>query len=261
MTLRSEPNHAPPLPPVTAPIGSVERTLERSLESNGVEINGAEMNGFAHKAAPTEREQQIKEYYRKTENYDWTNAVDRFIGPETLFHRARCQQVMRLIKRVAVSGRYLDVGCGTALMTRRLPPHTVGLDLNPRNLAKARKYAPQASFLICDAEGQIPLASSSFDLAVCTEMLEHLLYPERALAEIRRVLKPGGLLIGSVPGRSVIWKLRWMSRSKGAFVEEPYHKHYRREEVRQLISQHFSLEQLYSKHWQMNWFFAGRKAR
>lgn len=248
MTLSAKPDHAAPLPAVGACVAALGCA------------SAAIVNGTLP-SAEASRERQIKDYYRKTENYDWTDAADRFIGPETVFHRARCQQVLRLIQRVGVSGRCLDVGCGTGLMTRRLPPETVGLDLNPRNLQKACKYAPHASFLICDAEGQIPLASASFNLAVCTEMLEHLLYPERALAEIRRVLKPGGMLIGSVPGRSPIWKLRWISRSKGAFVEEPYHKHYRRQEVRELVSRHFALEQLYSKYWQMNWFFAARKTR
>ena len=48
------------------------------------------------------------------------------------------------------------------------------------------------------------------------------------------MLKTGGVLVGSVPGRSVVWKLRGLSRSKDSFAEEPYHRHYRREEVASL---------------------------
>src|SRR5574337_344315 len=72
----------------------------------------------------------------------------------------------------------------------------------------------------------------SFDVAVCTEMLEHLLDPHEAIREVHRVLKPEGILVGSVPGRTPIWKLRWMSSSRHAFSEEPYHRYYSREEVK-----------------------------
>ena len=204
-------------------------------------------------------EEQIKHYYRYSENYDWTRAVDSFIGPETFFHWSRTKETLKLAKKVNHHGRYLDVGCGTALITRCLPPGTVGIDLNPRNIQKARHYAAMARFIHCDAEGTIPLRDQSLDVAVCTETLEHLLYPDQALKEVNRILKPKGVLLGSVPGRSPIWKLRWTSRSSNSFNEEPYHKHYRREEVEMLLSQYFTIQKLYSKYFQMTWFFVALK--
>lgn len=204
-------------------------------------------------------EEQVKHYYRCTENYDWTRAVDRFIGPETIFHWTRCRETLKLVKKVNHRGCYIDVGCGTALITRSLPSGTVGIDLNPRNLQKAKQYAVNARFIHCDAEGAIPLRDQSLDVAVCTETLEHLLYPDQALKEINRVLKPKGVFLGSVPGRSPIWKLRWTSRSSNSFNEEPYHKHYSRDEVEMLLSQYFNIQKLYSKYIQMNWFFVAVK--
>ena len=215
-------------------------------------------NGGAERAL----EEQVKHYYRHVESYDWTRAADSFVGPETLFHRARSREIVRLLQSIRPRpARCLDVGCGTALITRRLPPGAVGLDLNPRNLEKARRYAPEAVFINCDVEGRIPLADESFDLAVCTEMLEHLIHPERTVAEIRRVLKTGGVLVGSVPGRSVVWKLRGLSRSKDSFAEEPYHRHYRREEVASLLSASLGVRRLYPKHLRMNWFFVAAKEK
>ncbi len=204
-------------------------------------------------------EEQVKYYYRCTENYDWTRAADRFIGLETIFHRTRCTETLKLVKEVKHHGRYLDVGCGTGLITRFLPSGTVGIDLNPRNLQKAKQYAAQARFVLCDAEGAIPLRDQSIAVAICTESLEHLLYPLQALKEIYRVLKPKGVLVGSVPGCSPIWKLRWTSRSRNSFDEEPYHKHYARDEVERLLSQYFTIQKLYSKYLQMNWFFVALK--
>jgi ubiquinone/menaquinone biosynthesis C-methylase UbiE len=204
-------------------------------------------------------EEQVKHYYRYTENYDWTRATDAFVGPETVFHWTRSTEILKLVNKFTSHGRYLDVGCGTALITRRLPLGTIGIDLNPRNLQKAKHYATKARFIHCDAEGTIPLRDQSMEVAVCTETLEHLLYPQYALKEVNRVLKPKGILLGSVPGQSPIWKLRWMSKSSNSFDEEPYHKHYSRNEVEKLLIRYFSIQKLYSKFFQMNWYFIALK--
>jgi len=207
----------------------------------------------------TAREDQVKFYYRHRENYDWTRTASSLVGLETLFHRSRLKETLKLVAEFGPPGRYLDVGCGTAMVTRFLPPGTVGLDLNPRNLEKARRYAPSSHLVLCDAEGAIPLANATFDAAVCTEMLEHLLQPGLALAELGRLLKPTGILIGSVPGESPIWKLRGLSSSRGCFVAEPYHKHYSRAALMELLSQAFDVRKLYSRNWEMNWFFVCRQ--
>jgi len=205
-----------------------------------------------------EFERRVKAYYRHHEEYDWTRATTRLTGIETIFHRARLAAVADLTGRF---GRppFLDVGCGTALMTRVLPDRTVGIDLNPRNLNKAIQYAPGARFVLADAEGSIPLRDASFQTVVCTEMLEHLLYPERAVGEIRRVLKPGGMLIGSVPSRSWIWKLRALSGSSGHFEDEPYHNHYLRREVVELLSPHLAIRRISGRYARTNWYFVCEK--
>src|ERR1035441_6625058 len=64
------------------------------------------------------------------------------------------------------------------------------LDINP---------ASGCDFIadICERNAQIP--GGSFDFIVCTEVLEHTLNPFDAVREIRRLLKPGGLLFGTTP--------------------------------------------------------------
>ena len=57
---------------------------------------------------------------------------------------------------------------------------------------------------------QLPFADDSFDKVICSEVLEHIPDYRGALAEIRRVLKPGGLLCASVPRRwpeQICWAL------------------------------------------------------
>jgi len=201
-------------------------------------------------------ENQTKYYYKHIENYDWTKIVDKFRGPETFFHRTREKAMIKLIKKYGEGDRYLDAGCGTGLILRHLPKNSVGLDLNPRNLEKAKKYAPKARLLEGDIEA-MSFPDKSFSTVICSEVLEHLLYPQKAVKEIKRVLKPGGILIGSVPKDSFIWKLRFLSCSRKCFEKEPYHKHYRREEIEKLLSP-LKIIRISSLIF-MNWLFVTQK--
>lgn len=97
-----------------------------------------------------------------------------------------------------VAGRALDVGSGEGRMTpvlaRRAPKVTdiVGLDIDER---KVRRHP---SGIIGDAS-HLPFKGSSFDVALAIEVLEHVDDPARCLAEIFRVLRPGGQLLLSCP--------------------------------------------------------------
>ena len=201
-------------------------------------------------------ENQIKNYYRYIENYDWVKAADKFRGPETFFHRARERAIKKLIKKYGRKNRYLDAGCGTGLILRHLPKNSVGLDLNPRNLEKAKKYAPQAQLIKGDIEN-MPFSAKKFSTVISSEVLEHLLYPQKAVMEIKRVLEPRGVLIGSVPKDSFFWKLRFLSSSRKSFEKEPYHKYYHRNEVEKLLAP-LKIIQI-SPLIFMNWLFVAQK--
>lgn len=71
------------------------------------------------------------------------------------------------------------------------------LDGSPSAVEVARVHGLQAQ--IADLEQSLPFAASTFDVVVAKDLIEHLLVPERLLAEARRVLKPGGRLVLSVP--------------------------------------------------------------
>jgi SAM-dependent methyltransferase len=74
----------------------------------------------------------------------------------------------------------------------------------------------------------LPFEDESFDAAICIEVLEHLFAPQDAAAEIRRVLRPGGRLIASVPN-AVYWRMRlnsamgiWNPAGDWMAVEQPW---------------------------------------
>ncbi len=95
--------------------------------------------------------------------------------------------------------RVLDLGCRDGAMAGAyLQGNTVvGVDVDRDALARAAKRGLETVW--ADLEEPLPFEDASFDVVVVAEVLEHLRLPERALAEAGRVLRPGGLLVGSVP--------------------------------------------------------------
>jgi ubiquinone/menaquinone biosynthesis C-methylase UbiE len=103
--------------------------------------------------------------------------------------------------------RVLDVGCGTGVVARRVAAligstgRIVGLDLSPDMLAVARRAAEREGAAIDWREGRaesLPFPDGGFDLALCQFALMFFADRPAALAEMRRVLAPGGRVALSV---------------------------------------------------------------
>jgi SAM-dependent methyltransferase len=114
--------------------------------------------------------------------------------------------------------RAIELGCGEGLSTmrlRRLLPATVGFEASeylPAQVSSARENNPGMS-VIQESVYELSHGPGTFDLVFLLEVLEHLDYPDRALLEIARVLKPGGHLIAGVP-REPLWRALNMARGK-----------------------------------------------
>jgi len=103
--------------------------------------------------------------------------------------------------------RVLDVGAGTGHTALAFAPHvahTVGVDLTYEMLAQARllqrERGQRVSWVLGDAEA-LPVSDASFDLVTCRRAAHHYVHIERAIDEMVRVLKPGGLAL--IDDRSV----------------------------------------------------------
>lgn len=212
-------------------------------------------NGLALDVTLEEFTQVNKRYYQDVEDYDWVEVADHFRGLEAILHRLRGKETLKLIKKFGEGGNFLDAGCGAGLVLRHLPPGSVGLDVNSRNIHRAKIHAPEAKLILGDIE-KMPFASQSFTTIICTDVLEHLPLPQKALEEIFRVLAPGGILIGSVPAQNPIWRLRFLSSTHPG---EPYHRLYKKEEVQALFSSKGKILKLKRGCFFMNFFFVVKK--
>jgi len=130
--------------------------------------------------------------------------------------------LVRLAPRVVI-----DLGCGTghaaqALKRRYRDATVIALDLAPGMLREVRRRSRFLSRIerVCADACRLPLADASVDLVFSNLMLQWCDPPDRAIEEIRRVLKPGGLLSFSTFGPDTLKELRsaWAAADGGSHV-------------------------------------------
>jgi SAM-dependent methyltransferase len=122
-------------------------------------------------------------------------------------------------RHVAPGGRVLDLGCGTGELARTLAAsgfQVTGCDIAPRMLAHAGAADPgtTASWLRLDpAWRTLPLQPGRLDGLVASSVLEYVPDPVTVLAECARVLRPGGVLLCTVPNPA--HPVRWLEWAAG----------------------------------------------
>jgi SAM-dependent methyltransferase len=99
----------------------------------------------------------------------------------------------------------VDVGCGTGATAEALLPFgsVTGVDISPVGLRCCQRRGLKR--LMQGMAEALPLASDSVDVIVATDILEHLDDDLAALDEFRRVLRPGGHAVITVPAYQVLW--------------------------------------------------------
>lgn len=104
-------------------------------------------------------------------------------------------------------GKVLDVGCGDGttlnyISSKREYEELHGIEISEKAAKIAKSKGIKCE--ICNAEDKLPYESEYFDTIICSEVLEHLIFPERVLKEIYRVAKRNATIILSVPNTGYI---------------------------------------------------------
>ncbi len=124
-------------------------------------------------------------------HYDRTNAI-MSVGNAQLWRAATVRAV-----DPRAGQRILDVAAGTGTSSAafaRSGAHVVALDFSPGMVAEGRRRHPQLEFVEGDAE-KLPFGDDEFDAVTISFGLRNVEHPKVALAEMYRVLKPGGRLV------------------------------------------------------------------
>jgi len=163
-------------------------------------------------------------------DYD-ERAARSWLLPQRLWQQARYRIITELARG---SGRKLDVGCGSSAILRDTAD-CVGLDLARRKLRYMSRYGKPM------VEGTIfalPFQDASFDVLICSEVIEHIPEGLGPFHELRRVLKPGGFLILGTPdyGRDLWRVIEWAYERlvPGGYAVE-HITHYSRETLSNLV--------------------------
>ncbi|OGP91404.1 MAG: hypothetical protein A2156_12185 [Deltaproteobacteria bacterium RBG_16_48_10] len=155
----------------------------------------------------------IRSIERKYSLRDDFNSFEKHASARTpldrYFYFAKYERVRELLLSYgSKKDLWLDLGCGfgedTLYITRHLAQKGIGLELDEiklfraRNRLQERDPSPQVSFCVGDAI-HAPFRPQTFDTILMTEVLEHLIDPEKGIKSCQSLLKEGGILIISTP--------------------------------------------------------------
>jgi ubiquinone/menaquinone biosynthesis C-methylase UbiE len=115
-----------------------------------------------------------------------------------------------LLAELQPGDRLLDLGCGEGhfvAAARAAGAEVVGVDIAEAALERARVLVPGADLRLVEPDGSLPLAHAAVDVVWCSEVLEHVPDTIALLTEVRRVLRPGGRLLLTVPDHGRLRRL------------------------------------------------------
>jgi SAM-dependent methyltransferase len=127
--------------------------------------------------------------------------------------------------RARVGSQVLDLGCGTGELARALTAsglRVTGCDISPQMLRHARDRGGRVGWVrLAPHWRRLPFASGAFDAVVATSVLEYVDDPAAVLRECARVLRPGGVLLYTVPElRHPVRWAEWCVRRLAAITGE-----------------------------------------
>ena len=125
------------------------------------------------------------------------------LGQGTLRHKTKGKKLALSLVPDGIGKTAIDIGCQEGLQSQWLEKK--GYTVTSIDIEKVYEKAQ-----VVDVSKTLPFPDRSFDLLWCSEVIEHLKNPAKAIQEFRRVLKPGGRMILTTPN-SGAWFFRLCS--------------------------------------------------
>lgn len=200
------------------------------------------------KTEPFLDESEFKKIYSSTYREEDSR---RFFAPlESLIKVLRVQRC-KTIERLGKKGRILDVGCGRGdflLLMKERGWTPTGLELDERVERHGKSIGMDLRSGSLDS---VKFPDNHFDVVTFWHVFEHLRNPEWVLKECRRILKPGGLLLISVPNAGSLQAR--LSGKHWFHLDPPFHLyHYSLQNIKKLI-EGFSFKTLKVKHFSLEY--------
>ncbi|MFQ5590287.1 MAG: class I SAM-dependent methyltransferase [Phycisphaerae bacterium] len=183
--------------------------------------------------------------------------IDDYYARSSFLIRYIERRRLELIRRMAAprpDDRILEVGCGGGHVLRLFPSADLtGVDVSGHMLEKARRNLKGCRTTLIKGDIQeLNLPRAAFDVVICSEVLEHTTDPERILAEMRRLLTPGGRAVITFPNDPLVNRLKGAVRAvrldslppfrRISWGGDVYHLHvWRPRQMRALLSNHFRI--------------------
>lgn len=137
------------------------------------------------------REDLYPEMYLQEEQYWW--------------HIAKRRLVIDFVPKIP--RKILDVGCGTGMLMKELRQRgyfVCGIENNRLAIEFCKKRGLE-EIKTCDLENNLTIDDNSFEVVTCLDVLEHIENDENLLKEFRRIIKPFGFLILTLPAYMYLW--------------------------------------------------------
>jgi len=153
-------------------------------------------------------EHKLRDFYDSVAGDTYDRAVRSPFLPRRLWHEAKNRYILQSLSK---GQTILDAGCGSGVIIQPLLEmgDIYGIDLG-KGFAKFCQdrygHSKNAAFLLADAR-HVPFRTETFDCVICSEVLEHVYDPARALKEFSRILRPSGRLVLTTPNISIRWSL------------------------------------------------------
>ena len=137
---------------------------------------------------------KVKEFYERRVEFESGKRGKRYVRGEN----KKLKTLLRMLRNESCKV-VLELGCGRGSylksISELLNAEPVGIDISKNVLKSSHGF----SRILCDIEVGIPFKDETFDLVLLLDVIEHLFDTDRLLFEVKRVLKPGGIVVITTP--------------------------------------------------------------